>query len=155
MKNYLKYTIALLFVSSIAFTSCLDLTSNATDADASLKQTFSQSVNDEMRLLPCDYDNRKTTQMLIEQVGIVTQMANPANSELPLFVIQIPGEALRYTACNMPDAIKKDGLKITFDGERKEIFPEEKWIASPLKLTQIHGSNGNGSSQPLVTTSME
>lgn len=154
MKNYLRNTIALLFGCAIALTGCFDLSSNATDADASLKQTVSNSINDEIRLTACDYDNRKTLEVMREQVGIVTQMANPASPEMPLYVIQIPGQALRFTACNMPDAIKHDGTKIVFDGERKEIFPEERWIASPMKLLVIHG-NTNGGSVPVVSSSMD
>lgn len=152
MKNYIKHTIALLFVSSFAFTSCLDLTSNATDADASIENTLQQSQGIDVPLVICDFDNRKTTEVMLERNGVVKMINSPSEPDVPMFLIQLPGEAQRFVACNMPDAIKKDGMKIIFDGEVKEINPEEKWIATPMKLIKIHDMTDD-SDQPIVTTS--
>jgi hypothetical protein len=151
MKNYVKSTIAMVFVSSFAFTSCLDLT--ASDADASLRQTVAQSATMDLSSIPCDFDSRKSVNTLVEQTGIVTKLQDPSRTDASLFVIQMPGEAIRYIACNMPESAKVDGMKITFDAEVKEIYPEEKWMASPLKLLKIHNMEGSGEGV-IVTTSL-
>jgi hypothetical protein len=142
MKNYFKHTIALLFVSSFAFTSCLDLTSNSTDAEASLKETLEQSRNAELPLMACDYDDRKTTGIVTDKVGVIKQMRNATDTQNGLFLIFIENESVRYTACNMPESVMKDGMQITFSGEEKEIMANEKWIARPIKLTNIREISG-------------
>jgi len=142
MKNYFKSTIAIIFVSTLGLTSCFDLSPGATDAEASLKETMAQSLTMELAKT-CDYDDRVTEDMLKEEPGIVTRMNNPADPENAVYIIQHPDNSMRYVACNMPDALKVDGIKIVFDAEKKAVGAEERWYAHPIKLTVIH-SNSNG-----------
>src|SRR5688572_17159449 len=107
MKNYFKYTIALLFVSSFAFTSCLDLTSNATDAEASLRETVDQNINIELPLIPCGFDDRKTTEVLTDKEGYIKIFRNATDTEEAVYLLYINNETVRYAACNMPESIKK------------------------------------------------
>ncbi len=140
MKNYFKSTIAILLVSSFSFTSCLDLTSGATDAESSLKQTFAESMTMELPAMACDFDDRATTDILKEETGIVMQL-NQVDGEDPAFVIQDPNNSMRYVACNMPDALKVEGMKVTFDAEKKQVGDNERWYAHPIKLTVIHDAS--------------
>ena len=141
MKNYFKSTIAILFVSSLGLTSCFDLSPGATDAEASLKETMAQSLTMELAET-CEYDSRVTEDALKEEPGIVTRMNNPADPENAVFVIQHPDNSMRYIACNMPDALKVDGMKIVFDAEKKMVDANERWYAHPIKLTKIHSTDG-------------
>ena len=141
MKNYFKSTIAIIFASTLGLTSCFDLAPGASDAEASLKDTVAQSLTMELAA-SCDYDNRDTEDFLKEEVGIVTRMNNPAEPDNQVFIIQNPNTSMRYVACNMPDALKADGIKIVFDAEKKMVGPEERWYAHPIKLTMIHSNSG-------------
>ena len=145
MKNYVNSTIAIIFASSLSLTGCFDIAPGATDAEASLKQTMAQSLTMELPNTACDYDNRETEMILKEETGIVTRMNNPAEPETPVFIIQNPNNSMRYVACNMPAGLKSDGMKVTFDAEKKRVGDEERWIAHPIKLTRIHNSSNGGS----------
>lgn len=46
--------------------------------------------------------------------------------------------SIDYYACNLPDSIKSDGVKIYFCGEIKKIEPNEDVIGSLLKLTSVY-----------------
>lgn len=43
----------------------------------------------------------------------------------------------RYTPCNMPDACKTKGLTVECVVIKKEIFPNERWYATPAMLLSI------------------
>ena len=144
MKNYFKSTIAFSLFSVFAFSGCFDIAPGATDAEASLKQTVSQSISNELADAPCGFDDRKTTDILKEKTAVVVALRNQANPEMPTYILEIPSEALRYVACNMPDEIKIEGVKVTFDAQEKEIYANERWMAHPIKLTRIHGMDGSG-----------
>ena len=47
----------------------------------------------------------------------------------------------RYMACNLPASYKKEGLKVSFSITSKEIFPNERHIATPGVLTEIKQIN--------------
>lgn len=142
MKNYVKSTIAILFVSSISLTSCFDLAPGASDAEASLKQTAAQSLSMELAT-SCEFDALKTESIMKQETGIVTRMSNPAEPENDVFLINDPVSQMRYVACNMPEGLKFDGMKVTFDAEKKEVGETEKWYAHPIKLTQIYSAEVN------------
>lgn len=141
MKNYFKSTIAIIFVSSLGLTSCFDLTPGATDAEASLKETMAQSLTMDLSG-SCDFDRMKTEDYLKEETGIVTRMNNPADPDNDIFLIQNPDNSMRYVACNMPDGLKVDGMKVTFDAEKKMVDGTERWYAHPIKLTKIYNNTG-------------
>ncbi|KAA9325998.1 hypothetical protein [Adhaeribacter soli] len=143
MKNYFKSTIAFSLFSVFAFSGCFDIAPGATDAQASLKQTVSQSISNELADAPCGFDDRKTTGMLKERTAIVVAVRNLGDRETPTFILDMPDEGRRFVACNMPDEIKIDGVKVTFDGEIKEIYDYERWMAHPMKLTKIHKMDGS------------
>ena len=137
MKNSVRNAFAILTISALTLTSCFDLTSNATDAEASLKTTLSESATVEIASMPCGFDNRATTAKHDNQQGVIAAIPMANQPEGLLYVITIPGDNQRFSACNMPESLKKDGLKIMFSGEVKEIMPEERWVATPYKLSAV------------------
>ena len=145
MKNYVKSSIAILFFASVGITSCFDLAPGASDAEASLKQTAAQSLSMELAT-SCEFDDRDTEAMMNQETGIITRMNNPADPENEVFLINDPVSQMRYVACNMPDGLKIEGMKVTYDAEKKAVGENEKWYAHPIKLTHIYSAetSGNG-----------
>lgn len=47
----------------------------------------------------------------------------------------------RYLACNLPESYKKEGQKMTCLVVVKEIFPNERWMATPAYIQEIKSSN--------------
>lgn len=55
-----------------------------------------------------------------------------------LFVIVPDGNSsTRYISQQLPEAFKKDGLKVTFSGWEGKIPPNVRMMGKPLKLTSI------------------
>ena len=80
-----------------------------------------------MKNLPkCSVDDRKTVEFIENQVG-----------RFEGNVIITENNRRRFAPCNLPDKYKKDGLKIIFSGEVKEIYPNERWAGIPLKVTKF------------------
>ncbi|BAY86271.1 hypothetical protein NIES267_57770 [Calothrix parasitica NIES-267] len=78
----------------------------------------------------CWFDDRKTVKIIKDRVGIIKDGSlltedNPTNFES------------RLSLCSLPEQFRKDGLKIIFSGEIKEIYPNERWASTPLKITDF------------------
>jgi len=58
-------------------------------------------------------------------------------SEEATVIIPADNENERYFSAQLPDELKKDGLKITFTGKVGKIPPHMRLIGTPLKLTSI------------------
>ncbi|MCJ8282268.1 MAG: hypothetical protein MJK14_21140, partial [Rivularia sp. ALOHA_DT_140] len=52
-----------------------------------------------------------------------------------LYIIITEDNKSRFAPCNLPDKFKKEGLKIRFSGDVKEIYPNDRWAATLFKLT--------------------
>ena len=81
-------------------------------------------------ILECWFDDRKTVKIINYRVGIIKggrilTEDNPTNFES------------RLSLCSLPEKFRKDGIKIIFSGEIKEIYPNERWAATPLKITDF------------------
>ncbi|MBK0402283.1 hypothetical protein I5M27_04760 [Adhaeribacter sp. BT258] len=137
MKNSVLSTFAILSLSAFSLTGCFDLTANATDAEASLKETVSDATNNEILAMPCGFDDRATVEKHQNQPGQIMALPNAAEPEGVIYLIAIPDQNRRFSACNLPQSLKKDGMKIQFSGEVKEIKPEERWLATPYKLNSV------------------
>jgi len=137
MKNTVLSTFAILTFSAFSLTGCFDLTSNATDAEASLKATVAEATTNELANMPCYFDDRATTEKHQNERGVIMTIPMSNEPEGVAYLIDLPGQARRFTACNMPDNLKREGLKIEFSGEVKEIHPGERWIATPYKLSSV------------------
>ncbi|MEM7716150.1 MAG: hypothetical protein AAF349_21680 [Cyanobacteria bacterium P01_A01_bin.68] len=82
------------------------------------------------KIVECWFDDRKTVKIIKNRVGIIKDSSiltedNPTNFES------------RLSLCSLPEQFRKDGLKIIFSGEIKEIYPNERWAATPLKITDF------------------
>ena len=77
----------------------------------------------------CAFDSRKTVDTLEKQVGTVRRIHDK------LYIIVSEDNRSRFAPCNLPDEFKKEGLKIIYSGEIKEIYPNERWAATLFKLT--------------------
>jgi hypothetical protein len=74
--------------------------------------------------------SRKTIEM-IKDVEAVIEIT-PSFT----FINQKNDDSKRYVACNLSNDIK-NGQKIVFSAEIKEIFPNERWAGTPIKLTSL------------------
>lgn len=77
----------------------------------------------------CAFDNRKTVETVENKVGTVRRIHDK------LYIIISEDNRSRFAPCNLPDEFKKDGLRIVFSGDVKEIYPNERWAATLFKLT--------------------
>ena len=79
----------------------------------------------------CTYGNRRTVDTVKNQKGKVMLIGG-------VYTILTEGNnGIRFGACNLTDALKKDGQAVLFSGEVKEIYPNERWAATPFKITAI------------------
>jgi hypothetical protein len=84
----------------------------------------------ELSSISCEYDSRKTVEV-IKNVEAVIEIT-PSFT----FINQKNDDSKRYVACNLSNDIK-NGQKIVFSAEIKEIFPNERWAGTPIKLTLL------------------
>ena len=90
---------------------------------------------DSIITLPCSFDSRNTIGQIKEEKGVITRFSpedetyfiTPTNPDLP-----------RLSPCNLPAEFQQDGLQVTFSGEIKEVYPNERWAAQPFKLHKIN-----------------
>lgn len=73
---------------------------------------------------------RKSEDTLSTQIGTIIEVAEQ-------FVILSQDGNSRFLACNLPDTYKKSGIKVTYSLIVKEIYPNERLIATPAFLTEI------------------
>ncbi|MEB3220166.1 MAG: hypothetical protein VKN72_28575 [Nostocales cyanobacterium 94392] len=83
----------------------------------------------------CAFDNRKTVETVKNQVGTIKRLHET------LYIIVSEDNPSRFAPCNLPEKLKQDGLKIRFNGEVKEIYPNERWAATLFKLTDYQVVN--------------
>lgn len=89
-----------------------------------------EEVASELASISCDYDSRKTVEMIknVEAIIEITQNFT--------FINHKNDDSKRYIACNLPSDIK-NGQNIVFSAEVKEIYPNERWAGTPIKLTSL------------------
>jgi len=74
---------------------------------------------------------RKNIDTLSDQSGSILMVGEH-------FVILSQNGESRYLACNLPETYKKEGLKVKYTLIEKEIFPNERHVATPCYLTKIN-----------------
>jgi hypothetical protein len=77
------------------------------------------------------YPERKTIETLINQSGTIIKVSET-------YVILSQDGNSRYLACNLPKTYNKEGIKVKYALKVKEIFPNERLIATPAYLTEIN-----------------
>jgi hypothetical protein len=83
----------------------------------------------------CAFDSRKTVDTVKNQVGTVRRIHDK------LYIIVTENGRGRFAPCNFPNEFKKDGLKIQFSGDIKEVYPNERWAATLFKLSDYKAVN--------------
>lgn len=78
----------------------------------------------------CSYDSRKTVEVLKSTEAAIQIVENFT------FIVPKSDQNKRYVACNLPENLK-EGQGLVFEGEVKEIYPNERWAGTPIKLTKI------------------
>jgi len=95
----------------------------------SCKSFLGRSGHDGLSLTDCLAD-RKNQETLRDQKGSITKVAEQ-------YIILSEDGNSRYLACNLPETYNNEGEKVTFTLVVKEIFPNERLIATPAYLTEI------------------
>lgn len=91
-----------------------------------------QSKKDKLKKNPpeCRFDDRKIVWVIVNEVGIIEDNRIITGDDPTNFKNKL-------SPCNLPEQFKQHGLKIIFSGEIKEIYPHERWAATPFKITDI------------------
>lgn len=77
------------------------------------------------------HEDRKTQEELTNQQGTIAKVGQQ-------FVILVAGEAgSRYLPCNLEEKYQVDATKIVFGGKVKEVYPQERWPATPFVLSTL------------------
>ncbi|MBK8625790.1 MAG: hypothetical protein IPN86_09590 [Saprospiraceae bacterium] len=95
----------------------------------SCKSFLGKSGHDGLSLTDC-LNERKSQETLRNQQGSIMQVADQ-------YVILSQDGNSRYLACNLPETYKKEGEKVSYTLIVKEIYPNERLIATPAYLTEI------------------
>ena len=94
------------------------------------KSFVGKSGHDGFSTADC-YPERKTIETLINQSGTIIKVAET-------YVILSQDGNSRYLACNLPATYNKEGIKVKYALNVKEIFLNERLIATPAYLTEIN-----------------
>jgi len=76
------------------------------------------------------HGKRNVVRSVKSKIGIVMQVGG-------LYIISDELGTRRYYPCNLKEDLQKEGMKVIFDGEILEIFPNERLIGTPFRLTFI------------------
>jgi len=93
------------------------------------KSFLGKSGHDGLSLSDCLAD-RKNQETLANQKGSIIKVAEQ-------YVILSKDGDSRYLACNLPETYKKEGEKVVFTLIVKEIYLNERLMATPAYLTEI------------------
>lgn len=95
----------------------------------SCKSFLGKSGHDGLSLSDCLAD-RKNQETLANQQGSIIKVAEQ-------YVILSKDGVSRYLACNLPETYKKEGEKVIYTLIVKEVYPNERLIATPAYLTEL------------------
>jgi hypothetical protein len=95
----------------------------------SCKPFLGKSGHDGLSVSDCLPD-RKNQETLESQKGSIIKVADQ-------YVILSQDGNSRYLACNLPEKYKKEGEKVVYTLIVKEVYPNERLIATPAYLTEI------------------
>ena len=76
---------------------------------------------------------RKCVDFLVMEPGVIEKV-----SENLFIIVTEKTQSQRLAPCNLPADLKKDGLKVTFSGGEKEMFPEEEKENLAFVITWIN-----------------
>ena len=76
------------------------------------------------------FPQRKMVEVISNVKGEIINVAGE-------WLIQTDNKETRYVGCNIPESLKTEGIKIIFDADLKEIYPNERWIGTPAVLKKV------------------
>ena len=124
-RGWKRWSVGLLSVALTVITGCQD------KADEPLQAALSTA---------CSTDARQTVDTFRSEHGQVEYLPEPG-----LYLLS--GGRLspqRYNRlldpCNLPEAFRKDGLRVVFSGELKEVYDHEDLAGQPVKLTELRAA---------------
>lgn len=79
------------------------------------------------------YYPRKTIRTLTDEAGAILRVDDR-------YLIDADSKG-RYLPCEMPAEYRQEGLRVTFSGDKLEIFPNERLMGTPLRLQSIELEN--------------
>lgn len=120
----------------------------AIDVALSQESTQRQNLQSQSTPIPseCSFDARKTVGSVKNQQGKVERVGD---------IYRIVTKDSSIVPCNLPAAFKQDGKTILFSGELKEIYPNERWAGTPLKITAIKSLANAGNTPAPVKSSLQ
>lgn len=127
-------SIAILFFLIIGMVSCKSSKNDMKKEDITEKEILSvdasssEEVQSKEDLEDC-FHPRKTIRTIVNEEGKMLKVTG-----VYVIVSNIKG---RYQACEIPEEFQKEGMEVTFSGDKLEIYPNERRIATPLRLTNI------------------
>ena len=136
MKTYFKYILAPAVIA-VGLTGCFDLATPGSDTEESIQATYNEAVLREAADIGCKFSDRKTVSQVTNMKGIIKMLSKEQTREAASFAIHIPETNQRYTACDLPDYMQREGVAVIFSGDVKEIFPNERWMATPFEIRSI------------------
>ena len=93
------------------------------------KSFLGKSGHDGLSLSDC-LAERKNHETLANQQGSIIKVGEQ------YVILSIDGVS-RYLACNLPETYKKEGEKVMYTLIVKEVYPNERLMATPAYLTEI------------------
>lgn len=79
----------------------------------------------------CSFDDRKAVEIIIGLEGKIIRKTQS------IYLIGTQN-GTKYYPCNLPESLKKEGVKVFFCGKKKKEKPTEKVIANLLKITSLY-----------------
>ena len=139
-KTYFKYILAPTALA-IALTGCFDLASPGSDTDESIQATVNEAkARKTQEKIGCSFTDRKTELRIEQARGMIMKLNADMDTDRVEYAINMES-GQRYMACGLPADFQKEGLSVIFSGDRKQIFPNERWMATPFELKDIRMAN--------------
>jgi hypothetical protein len=140
MKTYSHNILAALAVSACLLTGCFEMIPDS-DKDVAPAKSIARAgvpgpVGQQPEAGACTYSDRKTERVVTNESGVIMRLNETT------YVISADNQTQRYTLCDLPDALKHDGMKVKFSGNVKEIYANERWMANPFELTDLSPDRG-------------
>jgi hypothetical protein len=133
MKTYSHNILAALAVSACVLTGCFEMVPDS-DRDGAPKMALAREAapaDAQPVAAGCTYSDRKTERVINNERGVIMRLNEST------FVISADNGTQRYTVCNLPQSLQREGAAVVFSGNVKEVFAYERWMANPFETTRL------------------
>ena len=113
----MKYVVIIMSLFCLSATRC--------------NKATSPGLSDTIKLIQNDcYPDRKSIQNHEDLIGTIIKLSDQ-------YIILANNGESRFTACNLPESVQTDSLGVKFSLIEKEVYPNERWMATPAVLSHI------------------